>query len=29
MCDQAIFAIKALTTEISHKQPLSHGILVV
>ena len=29
MCDQAIFAVKALTSEISRKQPLNHGILVV
>jgi len=29
MCDQAIFTIKALTIEISRKQPPNHGILVV
>ena len=29
MCDQAIFAIKALTTEISRKQAPNHVILVV
>ena len=29
MCDQAIFATKALTAEISRKQPANHGILVV